>query len=147
MTMYKNSLGSFANEKFTDSYEQMTSEEVEVYKKYGPDGFVVDELGCRVKSDLANVLTLDRKRLNSLSLTKREIFLALYKDKGITPETLRSQITDPGTLIEFDYAEKYYRGNPLIDLIGEKLGYTSDELDYLFEHRELESNKESTQEG
>lgn len=80
----------------------------------------------------------ERERLDMLSLTKREVFLALYKDKGITPEVLKSQITDPAALIEFEYANDYYRGNPLIALIGEQLGYTSDELDYLFEHGEFE---------
>lgn len=72
-----------------------------------------------------------------LSLTPREVFLALYKDKGITPEQVRAQLTDPQDLIEFDHATEYLRGNPLIDKIGEKLGYTSAQLNYLFEHKEL----------
>lgn len=78
-----------------------------------------------------------RQRLNLLSLTKREVFLALYAAKGITPEQARATITDTAALIEFDYATEYFRGNPLIDIIGAKLGYTSDDLDYLFEHKEL----------
>lgn len=79
----------------------------------------------------------ERERLNLLSLTKREVFLALYKDKGITPEVLREQITDPEALIEFDYANDYYRGNPLIDKIGIMLGYSMEDLDHLFEYKEL----------
>ena len=78
-----------------------------------------------------------REIINSLSLTKREVFLALYKDKGITPDQIKAQITNPEALIEFEYAGDYFRGNPLINLIGEQLGYTSEELDYLFEHKEL----------
>lgn len=80
---------------------------------------------------------LEQERIATLSLTKREVFLALYKDKGITPEQLRSQITDAEALIEFDYANDYFRGNPLIDKIGLMLGYSSNDLDYLFEHKEL----------
>lgn len=80
---------------------------------------------------------LEKERIATLSLTKREVFLALYKDKGITPEQLRSQITDAEALIEFDYANDYFRGNPLINKIGLMLGYSSDDLDYLFEHKEL----------
>ena len=76
----------------------------------------------------------ERERISKLSLTKREVFLALYADKGITPEQLEAQITDPAALIEFKYAERYYRGNVLIDLIGQKLGYTSQQLDNLFEN-------------
>lgn len=79
----------------------------------------------------------ERERIARLSLTKREVFLALYKAKGVTPEQIRAEITDPEALIEFEYANDYYRGNPLIDLIGEKLGFTSEELDYLFENGEL----------
>ena len=29
----------------------------------------------------------------------------------------------------------YYRGNPLIDMIGASLGYSKEQLDYLFEHK------------
>ena len=80
---------------------------------------------------------LERERISKLSLTKREVFLALLDDKGITPAQLRSQITDERALIEFDYANDYFRGNPLIDGIGQMLGYTSEQLDYLFEHKEF----------
>ena len=79
----------------------------------------------------------ERERLDKLSLTKREVFLALYEDKDITPEQLRSQIEDTEALIEFDYADRYFRGNPLINQLGQLLGYTSEELDYLFEFKEL----------
>lgn len=74
-------------------------------------------------------------RIAQLSLTKREVFLAIYQDKTITPEQIRAQITDQQALIEFDYAEKYYRGNPLIDILGQALGYTKEQLDYLFKNK------------
>lgn len=79
----------------------------------------------------------ERERIAQLSLTKRDVFLALYKDKGITPEQIKAQIVNPEALIEFEYASNYYRGNPLIDVIGQTLGYTSADLDYLFENKEL----------
>lgn len=79
----------------------------------------------------------ERNRLDQLSLTKREVFLALYRDKGITPEQIKAQITSPEALIEFEYANDYFRGNPLINIIGQILGYTSEDLDYLFIHKEL----------
>ena len=79
----------------------------------------------------------EREELNHLSLTKREVFLALYKDKGITPEQIKASITSPEALIEFEYATEYFRGNPLIDAIGLQLGYTSEDLDYLFQNGEL----------
>lgn len=73
-----------------------------------------------------------KEQIAQLSLTKREVFLALYKDKGITPEQIKAGITNPEALIEFEYATEYFRGNPLIDLIGQSLGYSSSDLDYLF---------------
>lgn len=82
----------------------------------------------------------ERENLNMLSLTKREVFLALYRDKGITPEQLKAQITDTEALIEFEYANDYFRGNPLINLIGQQLGYTEQDLDYLFINKELPSD-------
>lgn len=78
-----------------------------------------------------------KQAILQLSLTKREVFLALYKDKGITPEQIRAQISNEEALIEFDYAERYYRGNPLINNIGAALGYSSDDLDYLFQNGEF----------
>ena len=79
----------------------------------------------------------ERERINLLSMTKREVFLALYKAKGITPEMVRTSITDTEALIEFDYANEYFRGNPLINTIGANLGFTEADLDYLFEKKEL----------
>lgn len=73
-----------------------------------------------------------QRELAEKSLTKREVFLALYDNKGITPEQIRAQISDTRALIEFDYAERYYRGNPLITQLGLLLGYTSEQLDELF---------------
>ena len=86
----------------------------------------------------------ERERLNMLSLTKRDVFLALYKDKGITPEQIKAQIQNQEALIEFEYASSYFRGNPLIDVIGQTLGYTSADLDYLFEYGKLPESDEVT---
>ena len=52
---------------------------------------------------------LEKEMVSKLSLTKREVFLALYKDKRITPEQIKAQITNPEALIEFEYATEYYR--------------------------------------
>ena len=83
------------------------------------------------------LIAQEKERISKLKLTKREVFLALYKDLGVLPDQIRQGITDPSALIEFEYANEYYRGNPLIDIIGSSLGYSSDELDYLFEHKEF----------
>lgn len=75
----------------------------------------------------------ERNRLDLLSLTKREVFLGLYQAKGITPEQIKAQISAPAALIEFEYANDYFRGNPLINTVGQTLGITSDQLDKFFD--------------
>lgn len=75
----------------------------------------------------------EKERVAKLKLTKREVFLGLYQAKGITPDMIKAQITDPAVLIEFEYANDYYRGNPLIDVIGASLGISSEQLDKFFE--------------
>lgn len=79
----------------------------------------------------------EKEHIAKLSLTKREVFLALYRAKGLTPEMIRAQITDTEALIEFDYATEYFRFNPLINQIGAMLGFSPEQIDYLFEHKEI----------
>ena len=78
----------------------------------------------------------ERERIAKLKLTKREVFLGLYQAKGVTPEMIKAQITDPQALIEFEYANDYYRGNPLIDTVGATLGITPEQLDKFFETKD-----------
>lgn len=75
----------------------------------------------------------ERERIAKLKLTKREVFLGLYQAKGVTPDMIKAQITDAQALIEFEYANDYYRGNPLIDIVGATLGITPKQLDKFFE--------------
>ena len=75
----------------------------------------------------------ERERIGNLKLTKREVFLGLYQAKGVTPDMIKAQIQDPSALIEFEYANDYYRGNPLIDIVGAQLGITPKQLDNFFE--------------
>lgn len=84
----------------------------------------------------------EQERIANLRLTRREVFLALYRDKGITPDQIRAGLTNEEAIIEFDYASDYYRGNPLITMVGTSLGYASSELDYLFEHKEFPDKEE-----
>lgn len=78
----------------------------------------------------------ERERIAKLSLTKREVFLGLYQAKGVTPDIIKAQITDPMALIEFEYANDYFRGNPLIDAVGAVLGITPQQLDCFFQTKD-----------
>ena len=78
----------------------------------------------------------ERQRLNLLNLTKADVLLALYEDKGITPEDIKTMLKDNvPALIKFDYASSYYRGDEVVNALGLALGYTTEEMDYLFENK------------
>ena len=120
-------------------YEGLEIQEVEEgYVIYDSELMTVEEIEEKQAQK-------ERKRLNLLSMTKREMFLGLYQAKGITPDMLKAQITDPQALIEFEYANDYYRGNPLIDVIGSQLGFTSEQLDKFFETKDYKELQKAIQ--
>lgn len=72
----------------------------------------------------------------NLSLTKADVLLALYQDKGLSPDDIKAMLKDNiPALIKFDYASSYYRGDEVVIALGTQLGYSSDEMDYLFENK------------
>lgn len=115
-------------------------------KEFDENKFAVLDGDIVTKEEYEEVeVRKERERLDLLSLTKREVFLALHRDKGILPEQIRARIEDPEALIEFDYATEYLRGNPLITSVGETLGYTPEQLDYLFEYKQFPAKEENAE--
>lgn len=89
----------------------------------------------------------ERLRLNLLNLTKADVLLALYQDKGITPDDIKIMLKDNvPALIKFDYASSYYRGDEVVNSLGLALGYTTEEMDYLFENKKFPEHTEETEE-
>ena len=94
-----------------------------------------------------------RQRLDGLTLTPADVERALYRAKGMDFDDLKTLITQnlpnvdiKGLAIEFR-AKDFYRGAEangirLFDVVGQLLGYTTDDIDYLFEHGELPGEKE-----
>lgn len=90
----------------------------------------------------------ERERLDSLTLTPADVERALYKAKGMDFEDLKvlvaqqlPQVDIKGLAIEFR-AKDFFRGAMaggmrLFDVVGALLGYTPQDMDYLFEHKEL----------
>lgn len=91
---------------------------------------------------------LERQRLDLLTLTPADVERALYKSSGMDFEDLKALIAEKlpsidtkALAIEFR-AKDFYRGAEvngvrLFDTIGQLLGYTSADMDYLFENKEL----------
>lgn len=110
------------------SYEETETEIKEVAKEIIPDP--VDEAKQR------------REYLDNLTLTSTDVERALYKAKGIDFNDVKEQIKDNPNIdikaigIELR-AGIFERKSPYVSQIGELLGYSSEDLDYLFENKEL----------
>lgn len=90
----------------------------------------------------------ERERLDGLALTPSDVERALYKAKGMDFEDLKALIAQQAPqldlkalAIEFR-ANNFYRGVEvggmrLIDAVGAMLGYSPEDMDYLFIHKEL----------
>lgn len=90
----------------------------------------------------------ERLRLDALTLTPADVERALYRAKGMDFEDLKTLISQSlpnidikGLAIEFR-AKDFYRGAEangvrLFDVVGQLLGYTTEDMDYLFIHKDL----------
>jgi len=90
----------------------------------------------------------ERQRLDALTLTPADVERALYKAKQMDFEDLKALIVEKiptidikALSIEFR-AKDFYRGAKangmkLFDIVGALLGYSSEDMDYLFENKEL----------
>ena len=95
-----------------------------------------------------------RAMLDGLTLTPADVERALYKAKGMDFEDLKALIAQQipsidikGLAIEFR-AKDFYRGAEaggmrLFDVVGALLGYSPEQMDYLFIHKELPEEGEN----
>lgn len=130
----------YLNPMFYQLDKQEYTEEAYVYDEEAEE-FVLDDEAWKAKQ-----AQKERERIAKLKLTKREVFLGLFQAKGVTPDMIKAQIADPQALIEFEYANDYYRGNPLIDIVGTTLGFTSEQLDKFFETNDYKVLLQSVEE-
>lgn len=127
---------------FIPEYEGLQIQEVE-------EGYtIVDFELMTVEERQAREAQKERERLDSLTLTPADVERALYKAKSMDFEDLKALIAEQiptvdlkGLAIEFR-AKDFYRGAiangiRLFDVVGALLGYTPQDMDYLFEHKEL----------
>ncbi len=95
---------------------------------------------CPMKTD-EEKLAEERARLDSLKLTRGDVFEALILAKGLGKAQLRAmieqaeleEVTKALYLNRFDEALEFYRGYPLFDLLGSSLGITGEMLDRFFD--------------
>jgi hypothetical protein len=76
----------------------------------------------------------ERERINNLTCTKR-VFALMLQELGITYTMLKQLIaTNEQAQLEWDLCVELERGNPLIDVFGQQLGITSEQIDGLFKY-------------
>ena len=99
----------------------------------------------------------ERQRKDAMMLTPSDVERALYySELHMDFDDLKALIAQQlptvdikGLAIEFR-ANNFYRGavdkdgNRLIDMVGAILGYTPEDMDYLFEHKQLPVHEEPT---
>ena len=74
----------------------------------------------------------EAERIRSLTLTKRVFALALQQI-GISYSQLKTLISsNEQAQLEWDLCVELERSNPLLDIMAEKMGITSEKLDYIF---------------
>ena len=101
----------------------------------------------------------ERVRIANLHMTRGDVFRGLLLAKGVTradmrglieamPETTpQEKIAKEASLIDFDESLNFYRGVPLIDIVGTQLGLTKKQLDDFFEYNDwhylLDTNEDT----
>lgn len=108
-------------------------------------GYEIKETGTALEAwgyTQEEIETREKERIAKLSLTRGDVFRALYQARQVTRTQIRaliennkliSQAQRELALIDFDEALNFYRGNTLIDTLGLALGITSEQLDEFFE--------------
>lgn len=128
-----------------DEIKELTNIDVKTFEEY-QNCFDIENDTLILNSNLLN-----RQRLDQLTLTPADVERALYKANSMDFDDLKTLIAErapqidlKGLAIEFR-ANNFYRGaidkdgNRIIDMVGAILGYTPEDMDYLFEHKELPS--------
>lgn len=117
------------------------------YQLYDGEYLTVEEIAVK-----------ERERKDAMTLTPADVERALYKAKQIDFEDLKALIVQAlptvdikALSIEFR-AKDFYRGAMaggmrLFDVVAPLIGYTPDDMDYLFEHKELPEIEETESEA
>lgn len=128
-----------------------------------PEGYVIENFEfMTVEEQKQRQQAKERERIAMISLTAADVERAIYKAKGMDFEDIitlveqsnsvdEQNVTNSSALQPFNLstpidikalkielkANNFYRGNPYVDIVGNLLGYTSEDLDYLFENKVL----------
>ena len=122
---------------FMPQYEGLEIKEVQ-------EGYIIYDFELMTVEEMEeNQAQKERERLGNLSLTKADVERAIYTDKGMDFDDLIEYVKAKVPTMDIKAlkielgAKDFYRKHPYINQLGQLLGYTSDDLDFLFENKVL----------
>ena len=108
------------------------------------EGYVIYDFELMTVEEMeAKQAQKERERIGNLSLTKADVERAIYTDKGMDFDDLIEYVKAKVPTMDIKAlkielgAKDFYRKHPYINQLGQLLGYTSDDLDYLFKNKVL----------
>ena len=116
---------------------------------YKENETTIEEVLEEIVPDPEEEARKEREKLDKLTLTPSDVERALYYGLGMDFDDLKAMIAEKAPTVDIKAigiefrANNFYRGavdknkSRIVDMIGVLLGLTTDELDYLFEHKEL----------
>ena len=134
-----------------DSFVIETTEEIYISVSQDPLTYIYDvntEQAIPNSNYEQEAAVRRRQELDLLTLTPSDVERALYRAKGMDFEDLKALIAQAlptvdmkALAIEFR-ANDFFRGATangirLFDVVGQLIGYTSEDMDYLFENKSL----------
>lgn len=128
---------------FMPQYEGLEIKEVQ-------EGYVIYDFELMtVEEKEAKETQQERERLDMLFLTGADVERGIYQAKGMDfDDILAFVMANPPQGLDVKAlkielkANNFYRGNPYVNAVGALLGFTSEDLDYFFEHKCFPVKKE-----
>lgn len=131
-------VGIGTNAKF---YQSIGMTELDVQQSDIDNSWYLAER-CPMKTDEQKAKE-ERDRIDALCLTRSDVERAIYADKGMDFDDLIEYVKTNVPAMDVKAlkielrANNFYRKHPYINQLGTVLGYTSDDLDYLFQNKTL----------
>ena len=128
---YSTNFEEFQNTVINSEYSQLEIQETE--------RSIVNFEFADTPEYIAEQERLEQERIQELTISKTNLFKAIYLVKGLTPQDIRGRIElMPNeqqrvlALIDFDNAKDFYRKHPLFGDFALSLGFSKEDIDNIF---------------
>ena len=137
-----NKIKEWGNYKFSEDCKEIVGISMEEYNK-DKDRLVIKGDKLIFNPDYSEIsVTKEKERVANLRCTKRVLALVL-KELGVSYANLQALIaTSEDAQLEWDLCVELERSNPLLDILGAKLGLTPTTIDKIFKYANGEIGKE-----